>query len=194
MYKKILLILVCTFILASLTSCELIEKVVEDDLNNFEVDTYLVYSDPDIDMFLTVKASGWTYSKKENSKVIMFYKERGDAYNSFAFNSNIMSQYTGEDEIVLRYIEQEWGISLEQLGTFIDDLTWDEMDDIQVGDYMAKRVHFAGNDMNFSKEAEGDYFFWWIDNRLYTCAFISYKKEYEETFDILSESLLTFRQ
>ena len=162
--------------------------------NQKEQEDGIEYSDPQIDIFFTLQSPGWEYMNKENSKVVMFFKEESDWYTSFALNSVIMSSYDGTDEIALRYVEQEWKIASEQLGTFLEDVECGELDDIQVGDYFAKRYHFTGNDINVKEEAEGDYIFWWIKDRLYICSLVAYKKEYRETFDILCESLLTFKQ
>lgn len=141
----------------------------------------LLYMDPSIDMFLTVNAPDWVYTKELYEGEAYFYPKAENPANSpngFAISSEKLPDKT---------IDEVWAVEEGILQSNLQDFKWDKEDNIDVGGLTGYRYHFTGSGIT------GDYLYWETDKLLYTCSFTSSEDKYETNFAMLRDSLKTFQ-
>lgn len=170
---------------------ELMEKIAGKKLDFFEKDTQeypddveeevLIYLDPDIDMFIMIDSTGWEYTKSLYEGEVYFYpkdKNPTKSITGFAISS-----------------QEKWGVPIEEvwnsikknLSANMNGLEWNKEESLSIGNYIGDRYHF------WNSKITGDYFIWETQDLLYICSLAAEQDEYQSTYDLLIESLKSFK-
>ncbi len=184
MRKIIFMVLVLVLVLFTTACFNGIQDIKETVSASAGEDTSggaLAYMDPKIDMFLLVDSADWVYTKELYEGEVYFYPKDENpmaSYNGFAISSQKKGNGT---------VEQYWEMVKNNLKSSIPGFKWNKEDDINVGKYIGCRYHFLGD------EFTGDYIFWETDSSLYICSFTSYPDDYDANYELLVNSLGSFK-
>ncbi len=80
-----------------------------------------------------------------------------------------------------------WEVAQQDLEASYSGFKWEKEEQVSVGNYLGARYHF------WNRKMKGDCIIWETENRLYKCVMTAEKKEYQDTIDLLLESLKTFK-
>jgi hypothetical protein len=194
MYKKLSIILIFVFFITSLSSCWLLNRNSENDFDISEAEAGFSYLDPEIDISLMINAPGWRYQKDDEARMVLFYEpEDYDGLSSFAISSNTQREDEMTDADLEEIIDYMGEASRSSLLDGIKSLVWENADPVMAGKYEAARYTYTGELKSTGSKIAGDYLFWWTDERLYICSFITFSDIYDSYFGILTNSLATFK-
>jgi|GEM_PF-2490015 len=181
-FKRTLFLLLLMIFLFSAAAC-----------NSFAAgeEAGLVYTDPQLEMFIYISAPGWEGSKDNEQGVVYFEKKKSD-YTIFAISSNITREAGKSAEELKEEIGYYWDYSKSGMEQGFASFEWRKEPDIKAGEYDAARYHFIGDIGGNEGIIEGDYFYWWTDSRLYICSFTALTEDYAVEYETLKDALLTF--
>jgi hypothetical protein len=142
-------------------------------------DEALVYLDPDINIFITIDAAGWTYTKELYPGEVYFYPEGGDPAAS-PTGIAISSQSPGTNAA------QMGDVLHDNLAAALGDVTWEPAGEVSVGAYTGALYRFTADDI------AGCYVCWETDARLYIGSLTTPPDTYGEMEAMLLRSLKSF--
>ena len=137
----------------------------------------LVYIHIDMDFFSYIPGKGW-YPEEYSSMLIFFNENSIDPSSSIAVSSIIYpvdeNQRDAQTQIYLQQVQK----NLEYV---IKDITMVKMENYDFNGNSAYWYYYTGKLISDDTEVAGEYMYWWIDDREYTCSMYCCAEEYDQS-------------
>ena len=171
---------------------EQIQEPVEEptDESNESEEAGLVYINTEMDIFLFIVESGWYY-ENYNNMVVFYNTYSSNPYNSIAISSY---DYPVSEENRISQTELYIGQAVNNLEQIAENIEVTRTEDFIFGENSAYRYYYTGHLISEDITIEGEYMYWWIGDREYTCSLFCTTDQYKDFSNIMHDMLNNFQQ
>ncbi len=143
-----------------------------------------------MDFFSFLAGPGWHYDSYED--MIIFYNYNSlDASSSIAVSSIIYSVPEAQRDAQTKTYMQQAENNLENI---ISDLQIEQNGNYTFGENNAYWYSYTGSLISGGDPVKGEYMYWWIDDREYTCSMYCSTHEYDFFSDAMFTLIDNFQQ
>ena len=175
-------------------SIEVPEDAIEEDVPQEEIpqDAEAVgyaYINSEMDIFITLPDDGW-YFENSDYMTIFYNTNSAVGYDSIAFSSFINpTEETDRNTLVLSYNQD----ALTNFSIIMENIENYQTENFEFGEYSAYRFITMGYLSSVGDDTAGEYFYWWVDDRQYTCSLFCRADEFDYYSSLLHEALDSFQ-
>jgi len=150
----------------------------------------LVYINTEMDFFSFIEDPGWYY-ENYNGMVVFYNNYSTNAYNSIAVSS---FEYPVPKEDRVSQTELFIGQAVTNLEQIAKSIEVTRTEDFTFGENNAYRYYYSGILISEDVNIEGEYLYWWIGDKIYTCSLFCTSDQYENFSTIMHDMLNNFQQ